>query len=119
MKTRWVEEDENLVKDDNWMQGLILRNSHPPTKKDLFTVSFSGVFGYFAGGVVYGAILLLISVFLTGARADYYRWMSVVLVVVFPAVGLLRTICVGLYMWFNRRKLRFWLKRRDDRDTLN
>lgn len=56
-----------------------------------------------------GAALYLCSFFQTPMRADYFRWMSVALVVVFSSVGLLHASWLAvrycIYRWKNRDTL--------------
>jgi hypothetical protein len=61
---------------------------------------------YFALGLIMGGALFLCSFFQAEARADYFRWMSVVIVALTSSLGLIQVIRVLVRHAMNRRKNR-------------
>jgi hypothetical protein len=69
-------------------------------------VCFRTLLQYFLLGLIIGAALFLSSFFQTPARADYFRWMSVAIVVITTSAGALQAMRVlvryGINRWRNR-----------------
>ena len=61
-------------------------------KSVLLRLSFVEFFSFFVGGLIIAAGVLAVSLFQTGMRAEYTRFISLAPLLVLSAVGLLRAV---------------------------
>src|SRR3954451_24594263 len=95
--------------DVNHLRRLAFRHQEPPPRGCVFQRCLVILFQYFVAGLVMGAAVFLLSLFSTGDRADYLRWMSLA-----PMGGLM----LGGFAQVIRTVARYGIDRKKNRDTL-